>query len=453
MRNHAWHWVLGLFAVNLIATPVEVGAAHSPVRPPNVILILSDDQGTLDLNCYGSKDLQTPHLDALARRGVRFTQFYVASPVCSPSRAALLTGRQPMRAGIKGNVSSRAGQAGMPTEEITLAEMLKAVGYRTALFGKWHLGTIPECEPRSQGFDKVFGFKGGCIDSWSHFMYWEGPHFHDLWRDEKELWENGVYFSDLMVREAQRFLKENRARPFFLYLPFNVPHYPCQPPEKYLKLYQQLPEPRRSYAAAVTALDAAIGEVLAKVDQLGLRQNTLIIFLSDHGHSTEERAGFGGGNAGPFRGAKFSLFEGGIRVACIASWPGHIPEGEIRGQPVVSMDWLPTIAELCGIPIPNRKMDGRSLTPVLRSASAKSPHEVFYWQIGEQWAIREGDWKLIVNANATGAKAKLDVVEKVFLANLEKDLAETNNFAAAQPGIIERLTRLHQLWSAGLSEK
>ena len=430
-----------------LCLPGALFAAQQTKSPPNVILILSDDQGTLDLNCYGSRDLQTPHLDALAKRGLRFTEFYVASPVCSPSRAALLTGRQPLRAGLKGNVSSLRDHSGMATAEVTIAEMLKAAGYRTGLFGKWHLGTVPECEPIGQGFDEFFGHKGGCIDNWSHFMYWQGPHFHDLWRNDKEHWEYGAFFGDVIVREAHRFIEQNRRRPFFLFLPFNMPHYPCQPPETFLRLYPHLSEPRRSYAAAITALDSAVGEVVRQVDKLGLRERTLIIFQSDHGHSTEERAGFGGGNAGPYRGAKFSLFEGGIRVPCIVSWPGTLLEGEVRTQSATSMDWLPTLAGICGAQLPLRKLDGRSILPVLKSSAAISPHEVLHWQLDRQWAVRQGDWKLVVNGRDAILTNQLAETDRIFLSNLAESPFETNNLARGHPQKVEDLTRLHQEWS------
>ncbi len=421
-------------------------------RPPNVILIFSDDQGSLDLNCYGSSDLSTPHLDALAARGLRFTQFYVASPVCSPSRAALLTGRNPIRAGVPSNVSSQPGARGMPPEELTIAELLNASEYRTALFGKWHLGTVPECSPNAQGFDEFFGHKAGCIDNYSHWFYWQGPHFHDLWRNGEEAREDGVHLTELLVRESQRFIKENKSRPFFLYLPYNLPHYPAQAPETFTKKYASIPEPRRSYAASISYMDDAIGRILATLDELKLREETLVIFLSDHGHSTEERAGFGGGNAGPFRGAKFSLLEGGIRVPCIVSWPGKFPAGEVRNQFGTSVDLLPTIAELCGVALPDRKLDGKSLVPVLKSAEAASPHERFHWRWQNQWAVREGDWKLVVNAADTKQGTRLEGKDKIFLSNLALDVSETRNIAAAHPEIVQRLTRSHEEWFAELEK-
>ena len=407
-------------------------------RRPNVLLIFTDDQGTLDVNCFGSKDLYTPHLDALAKRGIRFSQFYVGAPVCSPSRAALMTGRYPQRAGLPTNAG---GTRGLPPAEVTLAELLRPAGYSTALFGKWHLGEPDAMHPLSQGFGEFLGHKKGCIDNYSHFFYWRGPNLHDLWKGRQEHWEDGVFFPDIVVREATRFLEANKDRPFFLYLPFNVPHYPEQGTPRFRKMYAKMKEPRRSYAAFVSTLDDRIGKVVAKVDELGLREKTLIVFLSDHGYSTEARANYGGGNAGPYRGSKFSLWEGGIRVPCIASLPGLIPEGEVRGQMATSLDWFPTIAELCGASLPKRTLDGKTLLPILKSPTAPSQHEVFHWQSGRgQWAVREGDWKLVVNG--VGAKAH----EKTFLSNMAKDPAERKNIAKAHPDVVKRLTQLHREW-------
>ncbi len=434
---------------------VQAARAETGTKPrrPNVILILSDDQGTLDVNCYGSKDLYTPHLDALAARGVRFTQFYVAAPICSPSRAALLTGRCPQRAGVPGNVSSRPGQRGMPPEQVTLAEILRDAGYRTAIFGKWHLGTTPETDPLGQGFDEFFGHKAGCIDNYSHFFYWRGPPLHDLWRNRREHWEDGTHMSDLIVREAKRFLTENKDRPFFLYLPFNIPHYPLQGQEKFRRVYAKVPEPRRSYAALVSTLDEKVGQILATVDELGLRDNTLVVFLSDHGHSTEERANFGGGNAGPYRGAKFSLLEGGIRVPCIAAWSGRIPAGETRDQFATSCDWLPTIAKLCGVPLPDRTIDGKDIGEVLTSADATTPHRVFHWQRREQWAVREGDWKLVVNARDTQVGQRLKGDDKVFLSNMAVDATERKNIAKDHADVVTRLKTLHAEWAKTVNQQ
>ncbi len=421
----------------------------------NVILIFTDDQGTLDLNCYGSGDLRTPNLDALARRGVRFTQFYAGSAVCSPSRAALLTGRYPHRAGVPSNAESRPqyfGKGhGLPGSEVTIAEMLKAAGYRTGHFGKWHLGAKPG--PNGAGFDESFGFLGGCIDKWSHFNYggasWGNPpKRHDWYHNGEEVWESGTHSGDLIVREATRFMEADPHKPFFLYVAFGMPHYPMQPYDKYRRHYEHLPEPRRSYAALISTMDEQVGRILTRVDELGLRENTLIIFQSDQGHSTEARANYGGGNAGPYRGAKASLFEGGLRVPATASLPGRIPEGEVRGQFCTGCDWLPTIAEFCGVELPRRKIDGKSLTPVIESAEAPSPHRVWYWQLRNQWAVREGPWKLIVNARDTTDGRDVKNLKEPFLANLTEDPSERTNLAGEHPDVVERLTNLHGRWIA-----
>ncbi len=413
---------------------------------PNVILIFTDDQGSIDTNLYGSDDLITPNMDALARRGVRFTQFYAAAPVCSPSRAALLTGRYPQRAGVPGNVSSAEGHAGMPAEQTTFAEMMKKGGYATGHVGKWHLGYSPETMPNGQGFDTSFGHMGGCIDNYSHFFYWNGPNRHDLWRNGEEIYHPGEFFPDMMVEEASQFIEAHQDEPFFLYWPINTPHYPLQGKPEWLEKYKHLPSPRREYAAFISTTDEKIGELINKVEDLGLRENTIIIYMSDHGHSTEERTFGGGGNAGPYRGAKFSLFEGGIRVPAIISWPGHIPENEVRDQMGVGIDWFPTIAELCKIDIADMDIDGKSLMPVIQSAEAASPHAHMYWQLGKQWAVRDGAWKLIGNPRDTSQKGEITEADSLFLVNLNEDISELKNKASQHPVVLKRLNEMHRQW-------
>jgi arylsulfatase A-like enzyme len=417
-----------------------------------VILIYTDDQGSIDAGCYGADDLFTPHIDVLAARGVRFTQFYSAAPVCSPSRAALLTGRYPQWAGLAGNAGSQPGGHGMPAEQVTIAEMLKAGGYACGHVGKWHLGYVAEEMPNAQGFDYSFGHMGGCIDNYSHFFYWSGPNRHDLWRNGKEVWHDGQFFPDLMVDEACKFLEQRGGKPFFLYWPINAPHYPLQGTDKWRERYADLPSPRREYAAFVSTTDECIGRLLAKVDELGMTDNTIVIFQSDHGHSTEERTFGGGGNAGPYRGAKFSLFEGGIRVPAIISYPAKLPQGQVRDQLAVSVDWLPTIAELTQTRRPERKIDGVSLRGVIDSSEAKSLHDVFHWQSGNglggrpQWAVRQGDWKLIGNPKDTSNKGPLTKDDALYLVNLADDIGETTNVAARHPDVVERLSKLHDAW-------
>ena len=422
-------------------------AREETARRPNVIIIYTDDQGSVDLGCYGSSDLKTPHMDSLAARGVRFTQFYAAAPVCSPSRAGLLTGRFPVRAGVPGNVSSKQGNAGMPTEQITIPEVLQKAGYATAHIGKWHLGYTPETMPNGQGFSHSFGHMGGCIDNYSHFFYWNGPNRHDLWRQGKEVYSDGEYFPALMVAEAAQFMATHRDQPFFLYFAMNMPHYPYQGHPQWLRYYQNrgVPYPRTLYNAFVSTQDDYIGQLLAKVDQLGLGDDTIVIFQSDHGHSTEQRAHFGGGNAGPYRGAKFSLFEGGIRVPAIISWPGKIPAAKVRSQIAHSCDWMPTIAALCNVEVNDQDLDGNSLLKVIYHDTA-SPHEVLHWTIGNSWAVRAGDWKLLSNPRDTTAGPAKGPVAPYFLVNLATDISEKENLAGGHPDTVKRLDQLHRNW-------
>lgn len=424
---------------------------------PNVVLIYTDDQGSFDLNCYGSDDLQTPHLDRLAARGVRFTQMYSPSAICSASRAGLMTGRFPARAGVPGNVSSTKGVPGMPTDEVTIAELLKSAGYTTGHVGKWHLGYTPDTMPNGQGFHSSFGHMGGCIDNYSHFFYWVGPNRHDLWRDGEEIFMDGQYFLDLMVAEGNQFIEANRDRPFFLYWAINAPHYPMQGTAKWREHYKDLASPRRQYAEFVSTVDEKVGQLIATLDRLGIRDNTLIVYQSDHGHSTEERAFWGGGNAGPYRGAKACLFEGGIRIPSIASLPGKIPEGEVRDQLATGCDWFPTIAELCGVELPDRQYDGKSLWPVLKSSQAASQHDHFFWLLGKgknaQWAVRRGDWKLLGNATDKTDRQSPKKVDKLFLANLKNDISEQTNVADQHPEIVHQLETIMESHVASIEGK
>ena len=432
----------------LSATFLFIGLLAGPLwtkQQPNVILIYTDDQGSIDVNCYGSKDLATPTLDKLAATGVRFTQMYSPSAICSASRAGLLTGRFPARAGVPGNVSSHKGNAGMPTTEITIAEMMKEAGYATGHVGKWHLGFTPETMPNGQGFDSSYGHMGGCIDNFSHFFYWVPPNLHDLWRDGLEIWEDGQYFGDLMVRECQAFIDKShkKKKPFFLYWAINWPHYPLQGTDKWREHYKEHPHPRDKYGAFVSSMDELIGKVVGHVEKLGLSEDTLIVFQSDHGHSIESRTFGGGGNSGPYRGAKGSLFEGGIRVPSIVSWPGKIPQGEVRLQMATGCDWLPTLAEYCGAKIPrDRKLDGKSLVEIIGNDKNPSPHKSFYWQLGNQVVVREGDWKLLLNPKDHNRPKGREPGGKLFLVNIKEDPGESKNLAKAKQDVVSRLMKL-----------
>jgi arylsulfatase A-like enzyme len=438
-----------VFPQALLAALASSVLAGQPERP-NVLVILTDDQGAADLHAAGTADIETPNLDALARRGVRFTQFYAAAPLCSPSRAALLTGRHPARVGMLANASPWPGDPGMPAREITIAEMLKASRYATGHVGKWHLGFSAETMPLGQGFDFSFGHMGGCIDNYSHFYYWGGPNRHDLYRDGREIQAPGRFFADLMIEEATRFLREQRGRPFFLYFALNEPHFPYQGHPRWLEHYRHLKYPRNLYAAFLSTMDEQVGRLMGEIDRLGLRSRTIVIFQSDNGFSTEDRAHYGGGSAGRCRGAKYSLFEGGIRVPALVSWPGHLPENEVRSQVAYGCDWLPTIAELCGAALPATTLDGKSLVPVIRSAEAPSPHDNLHWQFESSWCVRAGQWKLLYDVLDTTESFPGKLIPGSFLVDLREDPWESTNVASSHPDVVARLKLLRARWKATL---
>lgn len=447
---------ISLLIALFIITCLSSNAQSNQAKKPNVIVILTDDQGSIDTNAYGAKDLHTPNMDRLAKNGTRFTQFYAGAAVCSPSRAALLTGKTNLRAGLPGNVpvpeySKAKGRYGMPTEQVTMAEMLKDNGYYTALIGKWHLGHDEDKLPNGQGFDYFFGHKRGCIDNYSHTFYWQGPNKHDLYRNTEEVYYPGQHFTDLMAEEIKQIINHKKEQPFFVYWAFNAPHYPYQGGTKWLDHYKDMPSPRKEYAAFISNTDEKIGYVLDELDKQGLTDNTIVVFQSDHGHSLEERAFWGGGNSGPYRGSKFSLFEGGIRVPAIISYPGVIPTNQVRDQACMEMDWFSTIAELTGSKV-SEKVDGKSLMPIIKDGNSTSQHDILYWQYGNyddnsaQWAVRKDNWKLIGNANEPSTDGSKIEVDKIYLVDLDKDISEKKNLAEENPKKLNELMKLHKTW-------
>lgn len=465
------HLRLAAASLTLLAAPLISGceAPHSGVdnrteAPPNVILIFTDDQGTLDVHRYGSVDLHTPNMDRLADEGVMFTRFYAAAAMCTPSRASLLTGRYPLRTGLPTNAESHPTQFGagnsLPADEFTMADLLQEHGYKTAQIGKWHLGTNPG--PNGQGFDYSFGFLGGVVDQWSHFNYGMGPwgsppRWHDLQRNGEQIWKAGTHMGDLIVHEAIEQMEAAGDQPFFLYLAFGLPHYPLQPYNHHMELYKELPEPRRSYAASITTTDEQIGRILERLDALGLAENTLVIFQSDHGHSTEARAGYGGGNAGMYRGAKFSFFEGGIRVPAMARMPGTLPAGLVVDYTAHGTDWFATIAEMVGHETDNERVDGRSLLPLLQGNTPDEEERMLFWSTGTReeapWAVMQGDWKLLGYPNDSSHRGELGEDDRLFLSNLGEDPTEMTNLAAEYPEVLARLHEAYEHWVSGVVQE
>ncbi len=396
-------------------------APAAAARRPNVVVILADDQGALDAGCYGSQDLETPSMDRLAQSGIRFTQAY-AHTVCCPARAMLMTGRYPQRGGL-----NTWGVGSFPSE-VTLAEVLRAAGYRTALLGKWHLGTQPGQVPNSQGFDEFFGIRDGFIDNYVHY-YLHGEGRHDLYEGNTEVFRRGEYFPGMIADRALSFIEENRERPFFLYYALNIPHYPEQSLAHWRERYKDLPQPRRSYAAMISTVDEYVGRIVAQLDRLDLLDDTIIVCTSDNGYSAEDyqikidnhQSGLpkgydygahgGGGNTGRWIGAKGSFLEGGIRVPAILSYAGRLPKGVTRDQAVTMMDWFPTILELCGVKPPEGvRLDGQSVVPLVKDGSAPSGYDRMYWQWRNAWMVRQGDWKLIVGGRRGIGRPALDEV-------------------------------------------
>ena len=334
--------------------------------------------------------------------------------------------------------------------------MLKPQGYASAAYGKWHLGTDMDRRPLAQGFDEYLGHLAGCIDNYSHYFYWSGPNLHNLYRNNEVYHEDGTHMTEIIVREATRFIETHRDEPFFLYLPWNLPHYPTQAPRQFREMYKDLPEPRRSYASVVSYLDNGIGRVLNTLDEQGLSDNTIVIFLSDNGHSMEERANWGGGYAGDYRGQKFSFFEAGVRLPCLIRWPGHVKPGRVSTEICTSMDLYPTIAEVCGAEVPSdRTYDGVSLVPLLKSESEKMPERNLYWQMFDEWAVRQGDWKLLHNPKDMDGHKPIVVkgVDGYWLSNLADDLSEKVNLAAEYPERVEQMKALHKAWRDELGLK
>lgn len=445
-----------------LATPLD---AQVKTTKPNVVILYTDDQGTLDAGCYGSTDLHTPSIDRLAARGVRFTQAY-AHTVCCPSRAALLTGRHPQRSGVnswtQGNMQGPDG-INMALEEVTIAEALKTAGYKTALFGKWHVGSHRDFGPMKQGFDEFFGIRNGFIDNFKHYFL-HGGGYHDLYEGTTEVFMEGEYFPKLISDRALKFIEKNQADPFLLYLGFNVPHYPEQALEEHTRLYEDLPMPRRSYAAITTTTDHYIGLVLQKLEELDLTENTIVIFQSDNGHSAEDNAGIsienhpsgypkghyylahgGGGNTGKWIGHKGTLLEGGVRVPAIVSWPAKLPKGIVRDQAVTIMDWYPSLLQWCGVEKPDVKLDGRSLQSIIESPETPTAHPVIHFQWQQKWAVREGDWKLISETNRKSGAVRLS------LHNLADDKPEVRDYAKRKPALVKRLAALHEEWHRDVS--
>ncbi len=425
-------------------------------RDPNVILIFTDDQGYNDLGCFGSETIKTPHIDALAGSGVRLTDFHVPSPVCSPSRAALLTGCYPKRVGMHRHVLFPNSTYGLNPKELTIADHLKENGYATACFGKWHLGHLPEFLPRAQGFDSYFGIPYS--NDMNHPGNQNKPKVSsdELWADPESAitrWNTPLVRNEEIIEvpvdqrtitrrytdEAITFITANKDRPFFLYLAHSMPHIPLYVPDDVRD-----PDPANAYTNVIEHIDAETGRITETLGELGLLEDTIIIFTSDNGPWLRFRNH--GGSAKPLRDGKGTTFEGGQRVPCVISWPGHIPAGGVCGGLATTMDLFPTIATFTGKALsPPQEIDGVDISATLLNG-ATSPRTEFlhYGANGQLDGIRQGNWKLLLKGAGSDKSG-------VMLYDLGNDIGEKTSLAAKYPEKVALLRKRMTALDSGIN--
>lgn len=442
-----------LFTVmNLVLTIASCSAfAAETGQRPNILVIVADDLGYADLGFQSGADIPTPHINSLAAGGARFTNGYVSGPYCSPTRAGLMTGRYQQRFGHEFNPGgANNGEKGLPLSEVTFANRFKNAGYSTGLVGKWHLGDGAKYHPMQRGFDEFFGFLGG-----AHTYFAKSAN---ILRGTEKISEP-AYLTDAFGREAVSFIERHQKDPFFLYLAFNAVHTPMEADEERREKFSSIGETqRRTYAAMLSAMDDAVGRVLKTLHETKLDENTLIFFISDNGGPTMKGTTINGSINTPLRGSKRTTLEGGIRVPFVIQWKGHIVPGTVFNQPVIQLDILPTALAAAGIEIkPEWNFDGVNLLPAITGKSKVLPHETLYWRLGEQNAVRHGDWKLVqydVNADidfTTGVAPQNGVTSKK-LYHLTKDIGEGHDLADKYPDKVKELESIWQTWNSQLAK-
>ena len=422
-----------ILTVVLLLAALSMSVRAAEPSKPNILFIVGDDMGYGDVGFHGCKDIPTPSLDALASRGVRFTNGYVSGPYCSPTRAGLMTGRYQERFGHEFNPS---GTHGLPLTETTIADRLKAAGYVTGLVGKWHLGSMPEMHPQKRGFTEFYGFLAGA------HSYFDAAAILRGTEQVKEL----DYTTDAFGREAMAFIDRHKAEPWFLYLAFNAVHTPMHATDDRLAKFPGIADKqRRTYDAMMLAMDENIGRVLKKLADTGQDKNTLVIFISDNGGPTMPGVTVNGSSNAPLRGSKRTTLEGGIRVPFIVSWSDRIKPG-VYEQPVIQLDMTATALALAGVKADN--LDGVDLLPFITGKQTGAPHDALYWRFGQQMAIRAGDYKLVrydTNADTrTGGRKQPVTAAKLY--NLAEDIGETKDLAAAQGDKVKELQAKWDAW-------
>lgn len=432
-------WAMLSLVASTMVSGASSAAESKATRKPNVVVIVADDLGYADPGFQGGQDIPTPHLDAFAKSGTRFTAGYVSGPYCSPTRAGLLTGRYQQRFGHEFNPGgANNDDIGLPLTETTIANAVKAAGYTTGLVGKWHLGGAPKFHPQERGFDEFFGFLGGA------HPYFAGEqkknnnnNAQPILRGHDEVDEQ-EYLTDAFGREAVAFIERHRQQPFLLLLTFNAVHLPAQAPAKYLERFSKIEdEKRRTYAAMLSALDDNVGAVLSKLHDAQLDNDTLVFFISDNGGPPAN-----GSKNDPLNGRKATVWEGGVRVPYLARWTGHIPAGAVLDQPVISLDIPATIAAVAGAELgAGKPIDGKNILPLLSGVNKEAPHQELYWRFGQQWAIRNERYKLLKVDNQP---------PKLF--DLVADVGEQHDVANDKPDVVEQLRKQYGDWNAQLAE-
>lgn len=445
-------YLIQYLIVLLLAPVVPLHAANDVPSKPNIIILLADDLGYADLGCQGSKEVISPNIDSIAANGVRCTAGYVTAPQCCPSRAGLMTGRYQNRFGFEANPPpSVEAKVGLPVSELTLADRMKAAGYATGMIGKWHLGHVEPMKPFSRGFDETYWHpQGGVL-----FPNSKTGFIPNLYRGKNPVSEP-EYSTDAFGREAVAFIDRHQREPFFLYVAFVPPHWPMQAKPEHLARFAHIPDlHRRTMLGMMASLDENVGQILAKVRETNLDDNTLVFFLSDNGGPTgrarpqpdaDFECGQNTSRNDPLRGVKGDLFEGGIRVPFLVQWKGHLPAGKTYDKPVISLDIAPTALALAGVtPQPEWKLDGTNLLPFLTGEDAAAPHDTLFWRFRfppanpgrYRWAMRQGDWKLVKNGK-----------DSLSLYNLDSDIGETKDLSAEQPERVAAMTAAYEQWDA-----